>query len=166
VALVETTTLGQLLKLSRDHLATLAQTLSPDDLAWLGGYVAALSQEQANQLVALLLDEPTLMAQLKDERVQAQIASARDVNGVLRFLAAPVTLLGFGEDLLLLVTGRVTFGLFHAKYGLWVTMLAVGLPLLLAAALVQSLLRWLFAPILALLRALGWLTRRPSQTGR
>jgi hypothetical protein len=106
------------------------------------------------------------MAQLKDETVQAQVASARDVNTVLRFLAAPVTLMGFGEDLLLLATGRVAFGLFHAKYGLWVTILAVGLPLLIAAALVQSLLRWLLAPILAILRALGWLARRPSQTGR
>ncbi|MCC6454585.1 MAG: hypothetical protein IT328_06560 [Caldilineaceae bacterium] len=166
LALVDATTLTQLLTISRDNLASLAQTLSADDLAWLGGYLAALGQEQANQLVTLLLADPMLMAQLKDERVQAQIATARDVNAVLRFLAAPVTLLGFGEDLLLLGTGRVALGLFHAKYGLWVTVLAVGLPLLIAAALVQSLLRWLLGPILALLRALGWLTRRPSRTGR
>jgi hypothetical protein len=166
LALVDAATLGQLLNLSRDNLASLAQTLSADDLSWLGGYLAALSQEQANQLVTLLLADPTLMAQLKDERVQAQIAAARDVNAVLRFLAAPVTLMGFGEDLLLLGTGRVALGLFHAKYGLWVTVLAVGLPLLIAAALVQSLIRWLLGPIIALLRALGWLTRRPSQTDR
>jgi hypothetical protein len=166
LALLDAATLGQLLKLSRDHLTALAQTLNADDLAWLGGYLAALGQDQANQLVALLLNDPTLMAKLKDETVQAQVASARDVNAVLRFLAAPVTLMGFGEDLLLLATGRVALGLFHAKYGLWVTILAVGLPLLIAAALVQSLLRWLLAPILALLRALGWLARRSSQTGR
>ena len=155
-----------MLKLSRDHLSALAQTLSADDLAWLAGYLAALGQDQANQLVTLLLSDPTLMAQLKDETVQAQVASAHDVNAVLRFLAAPVTLMGFGEDMLLLATGRVAFGLFYAKYGLWVTILAVGLPLLIVAALVQSLLRWLLAPILAILRALGWLARRPSQTGR
>jgi hypothetical protein len=166
LALVDAATLGQLLNLSRDNLASLAQTLSADDLSWLGGYLAALSQDQANQLVTLLLADPTLMAQLKDERVQAQIAAARDVNAVLRFLAAPVTLMGFGEDLLLLGTGRVALGLFHAKYGLWVTVLAVGLPLLIAAALVQSLIRWLLGPLIALLRALGWLTRRPSQTDR
>ena len=80
--------------------------------------------------------------------------------------SAPLTLMSYGEDLLMLATGRVSFGLFHAKYGLWVTLLSVGLPLLIAAALVQSLLRWLLAPILALLRALGWLARRPSQSGR
>lgn len=166
LALLDAATLGQLLKLSRDHLALLAQTLSADDLAWLGGYLAALGQEQANQLVTLLLDDPALMAQLKDETVQAQVASARDVNAVLRFLAAPVTLIGFGEDLLLLATRRVELGLFHAKYGLWVTILAIGLPLLVVAALVQSLLRWLLGPIIAILRALGWLARRPSQSGR
>jgi hypothetical protein len=166
LALLDATTLGQLLALSRDHLASLAETLSADDLTWLGGYLAALGQEQANQLVTLLLADPAMMAQLKDERVQAQVAAAGDVNGVLRFLAAPVTMLGFGEDLLQLGARRVTLGLFYAKYGLWVTALAVGLPLLIVAALVQSLLRWLFAPVIALLRALGWLARRPSQTGR
>ena len=166
LALLDAPTLQQLLKLSRESLADLTQTLSADDLAWLGGYLAALGQEQANQLVTLLLDDPTLMAQLKDETVQTQVASARDVKGVLRFLAGSITLMGFGEDLLALASGRVALGLFHAKYGLWVTALAVGLPLLLAAAVVQSLLRWLFAPIMALLRALGWIARRPSQSGR
>jgi hypothetical protein len=56
--------------------------------------------------------------------------------------------------------------LFHAKYGLWATLLGVGLPILVAAAMLQSLLRWLLAPILSLLRALGWLARRPTQSGR
>lgn len=166
LALLEAEPLAQLLKLSSQNLAELAQSLSADDLAWLGGYVAALDQEQANQLVALVLDDPTMMAQLKDTRVQAQVASARDVNAVLRFLAAPVTLIGFGEDLLMLATGRISLGLFNAKYGSWVTILAVGVPLLIIAALIQSILRWLLAPVLALLRALGWLTRRPSQTNR
>ena len=166
LALLDAGTLQELLKLSRESLVDLTETLSVDDLAWLGGYLAALGQDQANQLVTLLLDDPTLMVQLKNETVQTQVASAQDVNGVLRFLAAPITLMGFGEDLLTLATGRVALGLFHAKYGLWVTILAVGLPLLMAAAVVQSLLRWLFAPILALLRALGWITRRPSQSGR
>jgi hypothetical protein len=166
LALLDASALGQLLKLSRDNLSALAQSLSADDLTWLGGYLAALGQEQANQLIVLLLNDPTLMAQLKDETVQAQVASARDVGAVLHFLAAPITTMGFGEDLLALASGRVALGLFYAKYGLWVTVLAIGLPLLLAAALLQSLVRWLLAPILALLRALGWLARRPSQTGR
>jgi hypothetical protein len=74
--------------------------------------------------------------------------------------------MGYGEDLLMLASGRVALGLFHAKYGLWVTVLSVGFPLLLVAALVQSLLRWLLGPILALLRGLGWLSRRPRQSGR
>jgi hypothetical protein len=166
LALLEAGTLDQLLNLSRGHLTSLAQSLSADDLAWLGGYLAALDQDQANQLVSLLLEDSTMMAQLKNERVQAQVASADDVNRVLRFLAAPVTLMGYAEDLLMLASGRVALGLFHAKYGLWVTVLSVGLPLLIVAALVQSLVRWLLAPILALLRALGWLSRRPSQSGR
>ncbi len=164
LALLDAATLGHLLKLSRAHLVDLAANLSPDDLAWLGGYLAVLGQEQANQLVTLLRADPTLMAQLKDEAVQAQVASARDVNAVLRFMAAPLTLVGFGEDLLALASGRVAFGLFRAKYGLWTTVLAVGLPLLIVAAALQSLLRWLLAPILSLLRALGWLARRPSQS--
>jgi hypothetical protein len=164
--LLDASALGQLLKLSRDNLSTLAQSLSADDLTWLGGYLAALGQEQANQLIVLLLNDPTLMAQLKDETVQAQVASAGDVGAVLRFLAAPITAMSFGEDLLAMASGRVALTLFYAKYGLWVTVMAIGLPLLLVAALLQSLVRWLLAPILALLRALGWLARRPSQTGR
>ena len=156
LALLDGATLGELLKLSRESLSVLAQTLSADDLAWLGGYLAALNQDQANQLVVVLLDDPTLMAQLKDETVQAQVASAHDVNAVLSFLAAPVTLMGFGEDLLALATGRVAFGLFSAKYGLLVTILSVGLPILILLALVRTLLMWLFWWVPSLLRAM-WL---------
>jgi hypothetical protein len=145
-------------------LSVLAQSLSADDLAWLGGYMAALSQEQANQLVTLLLDDPTLMAQLKDESVQAQVAASRDVHAVLRFLAAPLTLMSYGEDLLMLASGRIAFGLFYAKYGLWVSILSLLLPLLLILALARSLFMWLVG--WWLMPLLGGLARRPSQTGQ
>jgi hypothetical protein len=166
LALLDATTLKQLLTLSLDSLSTLAQSLSADDLTWLGSYLVALGQDQANQLVSLLLSDPTVMAQLKDETVQEQVIAASDVDTVLRFLTAPVTLARFGEDLLLMGTGRVPLGLFQAKYGLGVTLLVVSLTLLLLAALLLSLARWLFGPIVVLLRAVGWVTRRPSQTGR
>jgi hypothetical protein len=163
LALLDAATLTQLLKLSHDALSDLTQTLSADDLAWLGGYLAALGQEQANQLVTLLLNDPTLMAQLKDETVQTQVASAHDVNAVLRFLAAPLTPMGFGQDLLMLASGRVELGLFYAKYGLWVTVLSILVPLLLVIALARSLFMWLVGWwLIPLLRGVGGVARRPS----
>lgn len=147
MALLDADTLRQLLKLSREHLVALAQTLSADDLAWLGSYLATLNQEQANQLVARVLDEPTTMAQLKNERVQAQIAAASDVNAVLRFLAAPDDTMAYAEDLLKVAGGGVSLGLFQAKYGfsgvLWAALLGI-LLLLVAAALLRSIWKWLF----------------------
>jgi hypothetical protein len=164
LALLPRTSLVALLGLARDPLRALAQTLGPDDLRWLGDYLTQLSQAQANALVTLLLDEPALMAALKDETVQAQIVRTQEVDATVRFLAAPVTLMGFGEDWLRLVSGQVGLGLFHARYGLGVTALAVGLPILLLLALLTSLLRWLLSPITGLLHLLG--RARPQSSGR
>lgn len=166
LALIPRDSLVALLGLATDHLRKVGQTLSADDLTWLAGYLTQLSQEQANQLVALILDDPSLMAPLKDAAVQAQVVQAQHVGETLRFLTAPLTLMGYGEDLLMLGSARIGLGLFHAKYGLLVTLLSVGLPLLLALALISSLLRWLFGPVVGLLRALGWLARRPQSSGR
>jgi hypothetical protein len=157
--------LDQLLALSTEHLRALARTLSADDLTWLAGYLATLNQDQANQLVVHLLEEPAQMAQLKDERVRAQVAAGGDIYTTLRFLAAPVTLLGFGEDLLRLAAGNVGFGLFRAKYGTVVTVAAIAVPLLLLLGLLQTLLSWLFAPLVAMTRGLRALARRPTQPG-
>jgi hypothetical protein len=165
LALLSDEDLARVLGLSTEHLRTLARTLSADDLAWLASYLASLSQDQANQLVSRLLAEPARMAQLKDERVRAQVAAGGDVNLVLSFLAAPVTLLGFGEDLLRMATGDVSLGLFRAKYGTVVTVAAVAMPLLLLLGLVQTLLSWLLAPVVTLVRGLRAVTRRRTQPG-
>ncbi len=153
LALLPRPPLLALLGLASDHLQTLTLTLNADDLSWLGDYLTQLSQEQANQLVTLLLSDPALMAPLKDATVQAQVVRAQDVSATLRFLTAPITGVGFGEDWLRMASGQIGLGLFHAKYGLLVTTLAVALPLLLLLALITSLLRWLLGPIVGLLRA-------------
>lgn len=165
LVLLEGEALDRLLNLSTPHVRRLAQTLTADDLTWLAGYLAALRQDQANQLVAQLLDDPALMARLKDEQVQRQIAAGEEIATTLRFLDAPVTLMGFAEDWLRLVTGDVTFGLFRAKYGLFVMVVALGVPLLVILALLQTLLLWLIAPLRTLGRGVRALTRRPSQPG-
>jgi hypothetical protein len=165
LALLDPAALDTLLGLSTEHLRTLARTLPADDLAWLAGYLATLEQDQTNQLVAFLLAEPERIAQLDDPAVQAQVAAGDDVAATLRFLAAPVTLPGFAEDLLRLAAGDVRLGLFRAKYGLPVTAGTIAIPLLLLLALVQTLLAWLLAPVTALARGARALSRRPSQPG-
>ncbi|RIK32879.1 MAG: hypothetical protein DCC57_25580, partial [Chloroflexi bacterium] len=165
LVLLDEAALDRLLALSTPHVRTLAQTLSADDLGWLAGYLATLPQDQANQLVAQLLDDPGLMARLKDSRVQAQIAAGEEIATTLRFLDAPVTLPRFAEDWLRLATGDVSWALFRAKYGLAVSAAAVGVPLLIVLALLQTLLAWLFAPLRMLGRGLRAASRRPSQPG-
>lgn len=165
LVLLDDAALDRLLTLSTPHIRTLAQTLSADDLTWLASYLATLPQDQANQLVAQLLDDPGLMARLKDSRVQAQIAAGEEIATTLRFLDAPVTLPRFGEDWLRLATGDVSFALFRAKYGWAVTIAAIGVPLLLVLALLQSLVGWLLAPLRSLARGVRALSRRPSQPG-
>lgn len=165
LVLLDDAALDRLLALSTPHVRTLAQTLSADDLGWLAGYLATLPQDQANQLVAQLLDDPGLMARLKDSRVQAQIAAGEEIATTLRFLDAPVTLPRFAEDWLRLATGDVSWALFRAKYGLAVSAAAVGVPLLIVLALLQTLLAWLFAPLRMLGRGLRAASRRPSQPG-
>jgi hypothetical protein len=161
LALVDAASLTTLLTLATDHLTALAAVLPAADLSWLGGYLATLSQAQANQVVALLLADSTLLTTLQTPRVQALIADGQDAGAVARFVAAPLTPLGIGQDLLRLASGQVGIPLFAAKYGWWV----VGLLGLVLLALAWSLLRWLLSPLLALGRAVGWVAQRP-QAGR
>ena len=158
--LLDKAALNRMLTLATPHVVQLARTLSPEELSWLAGYLAILTQDQANQLVRRVLDDPAVLTPLQDARVQAQVAASRDVDATLRFLTTPLTLMGWLEDWLQMATGRVGFGLAAAKYGTVLAGLMVGLPVLLLLAVVYSLVSWLLRPIVALLRALGWVVKR------
>ena len=160
LALLEPETLARLLTLSTPHLVALARQLSAAQLTTLAVTLAALTQTQANDLVAAVLDDPASLALLDDPAVRGQLADGDNVAAVLRFLAAPVSPSGLVEDGLRLATGEVGFGLFRAKYGWWVTAGVVGVPLLLLIGLLQTLLGWLLAPILGLGRGLRWVGAR------
>ncbi len=162
--LLDKPVLARLLTLATAHVTDLARTLSPDQLAWLAGYISLLDQAQTNQLVRRILADPRVLNVLQDERVQAQIAAGRDVDATLRFLTTPVSLGSLAEDWLQLATGRVAFDLVAIKYGGTVAGLMVGLPILVLAALAYSLLSWLLRPLIATLRGVGWLVRRPEKT--
>lgn len=160
--LLDKAVLARLLTLATAHVTDLARTLSPDQLAWLAGYIGLLDQSQTNQLIRRILADPGALTLLQDEGVQAQLAASNDVDATLRFLTAPVTLGGFAQDWLQVASGRVGFGLAATKYGWPVTGLMVGLPILVVAALAYSLLSWLLRPLVAVVRGVGWLARRPG----
>jgi hypothetical protein len=164
LALLDVDAIVILLKISSDSLKTLARALSSDDLQWLARYLPKLEQPQVNQLVALLSDQPALMAKLKDEGVLAQIAGSRDVEAALAFLTAPGDALTVLDDLARLATGAVSLRLFAYKYGIAATTLLVALPVLLLLSLAYSLLAWILSPVMGLIRLLTRSWRGSAQS--
>ncbi len=146
--------LATLLTIARPHLRTLARQLSPEDLAWLAGYVQRLDPQQTNQLVAQLATRPALMERLQDSRLQEILRRSPDLGSALAFLDGDVTLWALADDLLRLAARSVSLGLFAHKYGPVVTALVVGLPLLLLLALAYRLVIFLLAPLAGLYRLL------------
>jgi hypothetical protein len=162
--LLDRAALDRLLALSTASLAQLARQLSPGQLTWLSSYVARMSQEQVNQLVTRVLDRPELMARLADDGVQSFVVQSGDVDRTLAFLDAPTDAATLADHLLKLAAGAVPLRLFAFRYGWPLTAGAVGLPLLLALALIYALAAAVLRPFVAVFRWLGraW----PAGSGR
>ena len=162
--LLDSAALDRLLTLSTASLAQLARQLSPSELTWLSSYVAAMNQQQVNQLITRVLDRPDLMAQLADDGVQSFMVQSGDVDATLAFLEAPADVATVAGHLLKLAAGDVPLRLFAFRYGWPLTAGAVGLPLLLALALIYALAAAVLRPFVAVFR---WLGRgRPASSGR
>jgi hypothetical protein len=166
LALLDAGALTRLLALSTPHLVALARTLSAAQLSALAATLAELDQTQANDLVAAALDDPGVVARLDDAGVRRELAASGSVAATLRFLTTPVSPAGLAEDALQLATGAVGFGLFRAKYGWWVALGVVGVPVLLVLGLLQALLGWLIGPLVTLARGFRWLFRRRPSPGK
>lgn len=152
LVLVPAAPLGGLLRLANDHVRTLAQTLSADDLMWLGSYLNELTQEQANQLVSALLADPTLINALRDETVQRLVIEADDVGATLAFMTQPAGWVSLFGDMRAVFGGQVSPQLLPAKYGVGSGLAGLALLVLLiavAASLVKRLWNFVVDPFRA-----------------
>lgn len=149
LALVPAASLGGLLRLANDPLRTLGQSLSADELTWLGSYLNELTQEQANQLVSALLADPALIATLRDETVQRLVIEADDVGATLAFMTQPAGWFGFAQDARAVLRGQVSPRLLLAKYGAgsgWAVLALLVLLVAVAASLVKRLWNFVVDP--------------------
>jgi hypothetical protein len=153
LALLPADQLSTLFTVSAPNLATLAVTLTPEQLGWLGDTLANMDQEQRNLLVARLVSEPALIALLQQQDVLAAIGPAGDLDAAIAFLSAPSDLPGMATDALRVLGGGAPLRLFTVKYG-WLTTLMIGLAFLLLGLvtlrLIYALFAWLVAPLSAL----------------
>lgn len=139
-----------LLGLADANLVTLANQLSPDDLAWLADQLPALSGSERNQLVARLISQPAVSASLRRLGSVAPLAGAGNLDAAITFLTGPRDGLAYAADGGSVLTGAVAPQLFWAKYGLWPTVGGLAgllLIVLVALRIVWGLLGWLFQPL-------------------
>ncbi len=142
--LLDPEAMDALLGLSTEHLKPLVDGYTVDDLTWLAGYVAEMDQEPKNQLIGRLLDDPTVLQELKSERVKELVVKSPNVERTLEVLApsekrqaSPVQALV--EDSSGLLNGEIPLAIFWRRYGTW-----RNLGLLAAGLLALALLAMLF----------------------
>lgn len=142
--------LDALLALPAEILTPLANALPPDDLAWLAGSLPALTQEQANALVARILSQPAVVPVLRSLGDVRHVLDSGSIDDAITFVAGPKTLPDFWADAGTVATGNVAPGLFVAKHGIWPALGALLLLLLLiliGVRLLYGLGAWLVEPL-------------------
>ena len=148
--------LDALLALPRENLTPLANQLAPDDLGWLGNVLPTVTSEQANALVARILSQPAVVAplrQLGDLRPllgSGDSVDSGEIDRAITFVAGPKGPADFWADAAAVVTGGAPAGLFTAKHGVWPTLGAVAVLLLLALIALRVLYglgAWLVEPL-------------------
>ena len=142
--------LDALLALPKENLLPLANQLAPDDLAWLGDQLPAVTQEQANDLVRRILSQPRVVPSLRQLGDLHQVVASRSLDAAITFVAGPKGTADFWTDVLTVLAGSVAPGLFVAKHGLWPSLGAVALMVLLALVVLRFLFglgQWLVEPL-------------------
>jgi hypothetical protein len=150
LSLMDPAPLDALLALPRDHVTALARQLAPDDLAWLGSQLPALTAQQADDLVARLLSQPAVAPALRRLGDLGDVLASRSLDSAITFVAGPTGLLDFWTDAGTVLGGSVTPGLFAAKHGIWASLGAVLLLLFLALVALRLLFglgQWLVEPL-------------------
>jgi hypothetical protein len=154
LALLAPADLDALLSLPRETVVVLAEQLSPDDLAWLGGVLPTMTQAQANELVARILSQPLVVESLRRLGDLRPLLASGSLDSAITFVAGPKGIADFWVDGGTILMGAVPPGLFVAKHGPWASLGAILLLLLLALIVLRLLFglgQWLVEP-LSLLR--------------
>ncbi len=150
LSLLQGPQLDALLALPKENLIPLANQLAPDDLAWLGDQLPAMTQEQANDLVRRILSQPGVVPSLRQLGDLHQVVASRSLDSAITFVAGPKGTADFWTDVVTVLAGSVAPGLFVAKHGLWPSLGAVALMVLLALVVLRFLFglgQWLVEPL-------------------
>jgi hypothetical protein len=120
--LLDPDAMNELLALPTENLMQLVDSYSNDDLTWLADYVSSLDQEQKNQLVGRLLDDPKVLRELKSEKIKEIVIKSKDVEKTLDVIAprdrrqsAPVR--SFLDDSNDLLNRQIPWQVYWLKYG-------------------------------------------------
>ena len=110
LSLLQGPQLDALLALPKENLTPLANQLAPDDLAWLGDQLPAMTQEQANDLVRRILSQPGVVPSLRQLGDLHQVVTSRSLDSAITFVAGPKGMADFWTDVLTVLAGSVTPG--------------------------------------------------------
>ena len=150
LSLLQPAQMDALLALPKENLNPLANQLAPDDLAWLGDQLPAMTQEQANDLMARILSQPAVVPSLRQLGDLRPVLASRSLDSAITFVAGPKGTGDFWTDVMTVLAGSVPPGLFVAKHGVWPSLGAVLLFVLLALVVLRFLFglgQWLVEPL-------------------
>ncbi len=153
LALLPLEQLTALLALSGESLRALGAALTPEQLGWLAETVAGLEPEARNALVARLVSDPSIIAQLQQTNLLDVLPPGADLDTALGFMAGRNDTMGMVNDAVRVMTGGPTVGMYQAKYGWGVTALTFAALLLLALIalrLVWALGAWVLEPVFSI----------------
>lgn len=115
--LLDTQSTETMMALPIERLQRLAVTFDVEDLTWLAAYLQAMeSREARNQLVTRLLDSPSIIEELKNEKVKEAVVESENVSDTIDFLASPRSLQSFIVDSMTLAYGNISWWQHYQKY--------------------------------------------------
>jgi hypothetical protein len=137
--LLDSDQLDRVLSVSLANLNALGKRLSADDFTYLAWYLERLDQPSANVLIGSWIDNPGAVQRFKSETVQQGITESKSPPQAIRFVASDASSRSMLGDVLRLISGDISRGLFLSQYGLAQTLTFFAL-LLIAVLLLLALI--------------------------
>ncbi len=132
ISLLDIESIRRLLAISKPNLLTLSTDFSASDLKQLAGYLGGLEQFEMNEFVRFFLDNPT---SIRNSRVIEYIIQSRDIQSAIEFWNAKADPSSLFHGALKMYTRAISRYLFISKFGIWVMILFVGLPIVFLLAI-------------------------------
>jgi hypothetical protein len=152
LAALDPAALDSLYQLSSATLNDLTVQLSASELESLGRMIDGLDLQRRNQFVSALQQNPNAMRTILEKNAGEAVLASRDLTAAIAFLGTPADGYSIVMDAMNVANGSVSLRLFGAKYGGWTTAMIIGIPLLLALAIVYSLVSLLARPFVGIYR--------------